>query len=361
MTGLNVLKRFSLLAILIVLVLGCAYYFTFQYKKNNPLAYQIFKGPELNYRQDTTHSITLNNGNILLLNLRSLHLPTQAELYQHKNNQFVQLPDTHYDHNQRAPQRTLFIQNKNKVYLIDQNPLEYFDTETNSFIKLDICIAHANCNNKEFNNNKEFAIKAYNYNNKVLYSFPFSDTKSQQLFLYDLDTNTTQKLPPLTENLQAYDILITNDDKIIVFNGNLNGATTMTAEIYDPKLNKFLKYNDWIYIPFRDIQFKLNNSIITKLNKYEYNKSTGKIDKKTRKSFDKFPNELILNNRYSLFFNNKKTLLYDYELEKTLEGANLLHPIDIYSGVLELDKNTFLISNSRYHNYSSRKTQILKF
>lgn len=33
MTGLNVLKRFSLLAILIILVLGCAYYFTFQYKK----------------------------------------------------------------------------------------------------------------------------------------------------------------------------------------------------------------------------------------------------------------------------------------------------------------------------------------
>ncbi len=349
---------------LIVLVFLLIHYFV-----NRDSNAYFTKGPNMNYDRYISSSIALNNGDIFILGwngiAKSENIANKPEKYNIHDNIFEKLPDTNYEH----LGITYLFAIRNKILLLDNNPLEYYLIDKNKFIKTDLCILEDKCKErKTYGKYTLFTPYLYNADKFLIYS----NYTPMQLYFWNYITGDKTKLPKFNINRKDYGILVLNNGRIIIAGGcNDKGKYLDNAEIYNPISNKF------------DIieNFKLDSAIVQQLspngktfrtNEYEYSfneKQNIFIKRRYANESSKKYKVLKLDDNLEMFiydncllFCSARANLYLKDENKRFDGVKMLYGADSLSNVVRLGNGKYLIYGGNYlkkNTHPTRHTQML--
>lgn len=360
---------FLIILIALVVILLIIFVFTqYQLKLQNKTYAYIEKGPSFNTCKFIKGYLTLSNGNTLFICEGNNNLQS-AELYDKKNNKFIVLPKTNFQH---KTQVYLFEKN-NFVYIIDDNPLEVFDIQNNRFINKHLCVANRKCNTSTKNIVTSFRAYKYNNDNILIYA-PYNKNK---LFLWNYTNGKTINLPELNIARTGYKILNINNNRFIIIGGyNKSKPKSLIKhlEMYNPTTNKFIILPDIILdseiteINYNDYKFKTKNFEYTYLinqNKFIKEQINIAIENYTDLQKLNIDNNLIflVYTDCNFLICKDKTALYLKNKNKYLPGPELLYPTYIKHNIKINNNRLLFFTNYKGGYFSStekiKETQIL--
>lgn len=328
--------------------------------KNSTSFFEL--GPDLNYARFSTSYKEMSNGNVLIIGGDGgvnvgYSIANKVEIYNKKSNKFEKISDSNYFHKKK----TYMFEKNNKIYLLDDNPIEIYDLYSNSFNKTNWCVGADSCSNTRQYVNTTF--RAYqNGSNIVIVTL-------KDLHIYDLLSNKLTKLPNFKFERIGYNIIFSPEKKIIVLGGfDKNKTFVKQVEMYNSKLNKFEEIFTLDNIQKISKVDPHEGAIYFNNDKYIYDNKLNLLKKVVYRHFDKDTNTIILDNRYSLLYKNcsyfycsMQTQIYDKNNDILIDGPNLLYRPSPNPGIIKLSNNKFLI----FHNYDPNRniplieTQIL--
>ena len=328
--------------------------------KNSTSFFEL--GPNLNYARFSTSYKEMSDGNVLIIGGDGgvnvgYSIANKAEIYNKKSNKFEKISDSNYFHKKK----TYMFEKNNKIYLLDDNPIEIYNIDSNSFKKTDGCVGADSCSNTRQYVNTTF--RAYqNGSNVVIVTL-------KDLYIYNLLSNKLTKLPKFKSERIGYKIIFSPEKKIIVLGGfDKNKTFIKQVEMYNSKLNKFEELFVLDNIQRISKVDPYGGAIYFNNDKYIYDNKSNSLKKVFYRNFDKDTNTMILDNRYSLLYKNcsyfycsMETQIYDKNNDSLTKGPNLLYRPSSNPGIIKLSNNKFLI----FHNYDPNRniplveTQIL--
>lgn len=357
------------LIVLVLFIFFCIVYHFAHIFYSNKYAY-FTNGPNMNYNRYISSTIELDNKNIFMLgwnnSSRSKDTSKKAEMYILNNNAFIKLPDTNYKHYGA----TYLFKADNKIFLLDNNPVEYYLIDKNVFIKTDLCILDNKCkpHNKEDGNFIQF--NAYKYNSdKILV---YSNFTNSQLYFWNHNTGIKTPLPNFNIQRKDCGILVLNSGEIIVAGGyDSHNNAILSAEIYKPNDNRFHIMPNFQLDSEIKAQLKPNGEYFeTKQFRYSFEQKRNKFIKTPTKKTSTKCKAIDINNDISLLIFNKcgltsctsKTKLYLKNKNMTLKGPDLLYQVNIPTKIIKIANNKYLLYGSNYSEMNTRpirSTQIL--
>lgn len=360
------IKKYILLGIIFGGILIFSYGCTSN-KQNKQFA-NIEKGPSLNSCKHIKGMLELSNKNTFIIceGKNSLRV---AELYNPKINEFILLPEPNFPHKNQV----FLFEKNNKIYILDDNPLEIFDIDNNKFIKTDLCVSEKDCQSP-----KRYALTsflAYNYDDKnfLIYA-PYSSIK---LYLWNYTTGEKKPLPEMNIPRIGYRILFSKNNEILIVGGyKLNSKDTKeiinNAELYNKGKNKFDLLSDFnidgnIIISTKpyDAQFETEKFV------YIYDNYKKHFIKNQKLNLDREYQQLQINNNVlfltytdcNLLYCTEKTKFYLINSNTYIKGPELLYNTYLNRYIKINEDKFLLINNYKEQEWSSaiptRETQIL--
>ena len=353
-------KKLKIIILFFIIGIGVIiYHFIYNIYSNQYVS--IRKGPDMMYDAYVKAYLKLKNGNIFIIgndfgDNPEIEQGKTAQMYIYNDNKFIKLPNTNFVHRKQI---YLFEVN-NKVYILDNNPVEIYDIFNNKFIKTNLCIAEDNCS---LSTNTLTTFKAFSYiNNSFLIYAPFSRLK---LYLWNYKTGEKLKLPNFNIDRVGYHVLYLKNGKLAIIGGyekdNIEKKVLVKkVEIYNPEINKFIELADFeldsdiVSADYNEAKFKTLKFEYT----FDYNRNN--FIKRGIKKFDKKYKIIKLNDKYSLLtytscniiFCKPKSKLYLSNENKIYQGPDLLYWTISPNKFINTKTNSFLIFGVNYETSS---------
>ena len=298
-------------------------------------------------------SILLDNGNVLLIGGSNQKAAKSAEIYLSEKQQFKSLPDTNFSH-----AKSFLVKKANKVFIIDKNPIEFFDEDTNQFINLKQCIFKQDCSLPEAKR-RYFEVTDF-FNDNVIIN------DKEKLYLYNLRKLQLTEIKGLG-NVTKLTAL--SDKEIVIFktaaSTEISVCNIETSKCKKPlkisKLNKTFKpillENRTIYIldGIKSYIYKADENTIEELDKYCEYKALYETDAIQFKN----KNILIIPGNIDDKTSLKDTYIFDKATKTYTPGANLKYSAKYSSKTLLKDGNILITGGERDINKFNLKEVFL--
>lgn len=298
-------------------------------------------------------SILLDNGNVLLIGGSNQKAAKSAEIYLSEKQQFKSLPDTNFSH-----AKSFLVKKANKIFIIDQNPIEVFDENTNQFTSLKECVFKQDCLLPKAER-RYFEVTDF-FNDNVIIN------DKEKLYLYNLKKLQLTEIKGL-ENVTKLTPL--SDKEIVIFktgtSSDISVCNIETSKCKKPlkisKLNKTFKpillENGEIYILdcTKSYIYKAYENTIEELDKFCEDEALYETDAIQLKN----KNILIIPGNIDDKTSLKETYIFDKTTKTYTPGANLKYSAKYSSKTLLKDGNILITGGERDINNFNLKEMFL--